>query len=79
MEILLFGALLVGVGIAMKVVSQKRHWNPQLSLSAVIICTGIASIIMYGLIWLDNTPDSKIKITESILKEYINPNKINSL
>lgn len=79
MEILLFGALLLGLGTPMKVVLQKRYWNPQLSLSAVIICTGITTIIMYGLIWLDNTPDSKIKITESILKEYINPNKINRI
>ena len=80
LEILLFGILLLTVGIAMKLISsQKRNWNPQLSFGSVITCIGIASLIMFGLIWLDNKPDSKLKISESFIMKYKNAHKINCL
>ena len=80
MEILLFGGILLIAGVAIKLVSlQKRKWNLQISFGSVIACIGIASIIMYGLIWLDNKPESRIKISEFILREYKNTHKINCL
>ena len=79
-EILLIGAILVVTGVILKLLpKQKKHIDPELSLSSILASIGIAAIVMYVLIWLDNDPGSNINMTESIIKEYKTPHKINCL
>ena len=79
-EILLTGAILVVAGIILKLLSKKqKHMEPKLSLSSILASIGIAAIVMYVLIWIDNYPRSNVNMTESIIKEYKTTHKINCL
>ena len=79
-EILLIGAILMVVGVILKLLpKQKKHnIDPKLSLSSILASIGIAAIVMYVLIWLDNDPWYDLN-TESIIKEYKTTHKINCL
>ena len=77
-EILLIGALLMVTGVILKLLpKQKKHIDPKLSLSSILAYIGVAAIVMYVLIWLDNDPRSNINMTDSIIKEYKTTHKIN--
>lgn len=79
-EILLIGAILVVAGVILKLLPKlKKHIEPKLSLSSILASIGIAAIVMYVLIWIDNDPRSNINMTESIIKEYKTTHKINCL
>ena len=79
-EILLIGAIFLVSGVILKLLpNQKKHIDPKLSFSSILASIGIAVIVMYVLIWLDNNPRSNINMTESIIKEYKTTHKINCL
>ena len=79
-EILLIGAILIVAALILKLLpKQKKPIDPKLSLSSILASIGIAAIVMYVLIWIDNDPRSNVNMTESIIKEYKTTHKINCL
>ena len=79
-EIPLIGAIFLVAAVILKLLpKQKMHMEPKLSLSSILASIGIAAIVLYVLIWLDNDPRSNINMTVSIITEYKTTHKINCL